>query len=65
MDDPLVDALYARARQAKVPMYAVCAEAKVNKSTPSGWRRGHSDPQLSTLRKLEDALDRIEKERQE
>lgn len=56
--DP-VDALFARAKKAGVPMAAICAEAGVAQSTPSRWKSDRNTANLATLNSLNEALDRI------
>ena len=53
--EPL-DTLFARAKQARVPMAAICREAGIAPTTPSRWKRGRNGATLDKVNKLHDAL---------
>jgi hypothetical protein len=56
--DP-IDLLFARAKEFGIPMSAICDEAGVAQSTPSRWKVDPDSAKRRTIRKLEEALDRI------
>lgn len=56
--DP-VDALFARAKAANVPMYEICDRANVARSTPSRWKNDKNGATISTVRALDAALTEI------
>lgn len=60
-----VDALFARAKAAGIPMCDICDRAGVARSTPSRWRNDKNGATLSTLGQLNEALSAlIEEQRQ-
>lgn len=62
--EPPFASLIRRARAAGIPMKEVCALAEVAASTPSRWVAGTFEPRYSTIRKLEDALARLQESRE-
>lgn len=60
--DP-VEALYERAAQHNMQMYAVCDRANVARSTPSRWRSSKNGATFATLKRLNSALDELIEER--
>jgi transcriptional regulator with XRE-family HTH domain len=60
--DP-VEALFARADAAKIPMSDICSKAGVAQSTPSRWKNDRNGANLTTLRTLNDALSALIAER--
>ena len=54
--NPQVLALEAQARAAKLRMTHVLADAGVDFSTWHRWRKGGTDPKLSTLQRVEAAI---------
>ncbi len=59
----ILDALKVRIFMARRTVTEVCAEAGVDRSTLSRWATRPEAMQATTLRKLEQALDRIEAQR--
>jgi hypothetical protein len=62
--DP-VEALFARVKEADVPMYMLCDRAGVARSTPSRWRSEKNGATVSSIAALDAALTRIIAERAE
>jgi hypothetical protein len=62
--DP-VEALYARAKAAEIPMYLVCDRAGVARSTPSRWRSDKNGATTTSINALNDALSALIAERPE
>lgn len=58
MADPQVIEIQRRAEAASLDMAPVLADAGVAASTWYRWRTGKVGPNLSTLRRVQDALDR-------
>ena len=58
-----LDAFLARCFAARVPVYKVCDQAQVARSTVSRWKLQPDSMTATTLGKLEDALTRIEAEK--
>lgn len=58
-EDPL-SALFARAKEQRIPMAAICKEAGVDPTTPSRWKRNKNGATLSKIRQLQDALTKLE-----
>jgi transcriptional regulator with XRE-family HTH domain len=58
-------AIEVRAYEARIPMYKLCERAGVAASTVTRWKSGPnpSVPSLTTIGKLETALDAIEQEK--
>ena len=56
--DP-VEALFAPAKTAGVPMYLICERAGVASSTPSRWRNDKNGATTTALKALDDALTAI------
>lgn len=63
MDQETMDALEARARAALVTMTHVCGRAEVSYTTWYRARLGESKLRLKTIRRLDDTLSAIERER--
>jgi len=59
--DPHIEALYARAKAIKAPIFRLCRDAGVNKSTVSGWRAG-VPYKSSTMARFVAALEKRERE---
>lgn len=53
--DPL-DALFASAKQHRIPMVAICKRAGVDPTTPSRWKRGKNGATLEKVTQLRGAL---------
>lgn len=60
--DP-ISALFAKAREHRVPMSAICAKAGVAPTTPSRWKREKNGATVEALMKLDAALSEILTER--
>jgi hypothetical protein len=56
--DPL-DTLFARAKEHRVPMAAICTRAKIAPTTPSRWRRKKNGATLDKVTQLTGALAEI------
>lgn len=59
-----VEILMARAKDAGVTMSEICGEAGVAQSTPSRWKADPDSATLGTIKKLDEALNRIIASRQ-
>lgn len=62
--DP-VEALFARAKAASIPMYMVCDRAGVARSTPSRWRSAKNGATTTAINALNEALTVLIAERPE
>ncbi len=60
--DPL-DTFFARAKQFRVPMAAICKRAKIAPTTPSRWKRGVNGATLEKVTQLNAALGELIQER--
>lgn len=59
-----IDALFASAKQHRVPMSLICERAGVDPTTPSRWKRKKNGATVEALHKLTSALSEIVNERQ-
>lgn len=56
MDTDPIDLLFARAKQHRIPMAAICSRANVDPTTPSRWKRGKNGATVEKLTQLNGAL---------
>lgn len=54
-----LDRLFARAKQHRIPMAAVCRRADVDPTTPSRWKRRKNGATLDRLNRMNSALDAL------
>ena len=62
LDDNPGDYVMARAKAAGIPLAEVCRRSGVAWSTVWRWQKGKISPSLSTLQRVTDVLDAIDRE---